>query len=173
MDKQQLTHFIILFFALMLAQAVCSRIVLFNAAVPIVFIYFILRQPLTLNINRLLTYSFIAGITVDMFCNTQGMNALCCTVLAMLRKPVFDLYIPNDDEENNPIPSMSSLGVMNYLKYMVTLVTAYCAMLFIIQAFTLHNLPLTLLRIVASTVLSALLIFGIDSLVSVNGEKRL
>jgi hypothetical protein len=68
---------------------------------------------------------------------------------------------------------MDSLGITSYLKYMSTLVAIYCTVLFLTQAFTLHNFPLTLLRIIASSVLSILLIFGIDSLVSTEREKRL
>ncbi len=108
-----------------------------------------------------------------MFNNTQGMNALACTVMTIMRRPVFDLFILKDDEDNDPFPSMDSLGITNYLKYMATLVTIYCFVLFLTQAFTLHNIGLTLLRIIASSVLSILLIFGIDSLVSTDREKRL
>jgi competence protein ComGF len=68
---------------------------------------------------------------------------------------------------------MDSLGITNYLKYMASLVTVYCVVLFLVQAFTLHNFPLTLLRIISSSLLSILLIFGIDSLVSTEREKRL
>ena len=101
------------------------------------------------------------------------MNSLACVVMTIVRRPVFDMFILRDDEDNDPIPSMDSLGITGYLKYMATLVTIYCAVLFLTQAFTLHNFPLTLLRIVASSVLSILLIFGIDSLVSTQREKRL
>ena len=101
------------------------------------------------------------------------MNALACTVMTIARRPVFNLFILKDDEENEPIPSMDTLGITNYLKYMASMVVIYCTVLFLTQAFTLHNFGLTLLRIIASSVLSILLIFGIDSLVSTEREKRL
>jgi hypothetical protein len=56
---------------------------------------------------------------------------------------------------------------------MATLVTGYCALIFIIQAFSLHNFVLTLARIAGSSVLSVIIIFGLDSLVSTRREKRL
>ena len=152
--KNTLFHFLILFVALLVAQVICSKIVLFSVAMPVIYIY-------------------LFGLFVDMFNNTQGMNSLACVVMTIVRRPVFDMFILRDDEDNDPIPSMDSLGITGYLKYMATLVTIYCAVLFLTQAFTLHNFPLTLLRIVASSVLSILLIFGIDSLVSTQREKRL
>ncbi|MBQ2163621.1 MAG: hypothetical protein II559_00800 [Muribaculaceae bacterium] len=171
--KNTLFHFLILFVALLVAQVICSKIVLFSVAMPVIYIYLILRLPLNYSLNWTLTIAFLFGLFVDMFNNTQGMNSLACVVMTIVRRPVFDMFILRDDEDNDPIPSMDSLGITGYLKYMATLVTIYCAVLFLTQAFTLHNFPLTLLRIVASSVLSILLIFGIDSLVSTQREKRL
>lgn len=171
--KNTLFHFLILFVALLVAQVICSKIVLFSVAMPVIYIYLILRLPLNYSLNWTLTIAFLFGLFVDMFNNTQGMNSLACVVMTIVRRPVFDMFILRDDEDNDPIPSMDSLGITGYLKYMATLVTIYCAVLFLTQTFTLHNFPLTLLRIVASSVLSILLIFGIDSLVSTQREKRL
>ena len=171
--KNTLFHFLILFVALLVAQVICSKIVLFSVAMPVIYIYLILRLPLNYSLNWTLTIACLFGLFVDMFNNTQGMNSLACVVMTIVRRPVFDMFILRDDEDNDPIPSMDSLGITGYLKYMATLVTIYCAVLFLTQAFTLHNFPLTLLRIVASSVLSILLIFGIDSLVSTQREKRL
>ncbi len=171
--KNTLMHFLILFAALLVAQIICSKIILFGVAMPVIYIYLILRLPLNYSLNWTLTIAFLFGLFVDMFNNTQGMNALACVVMTIMRRPVFDMFILRDDEENDPIPSMDSLGITSYLKYMSTLVAIYCTVLFLTQAFTLHNFPLTLLRIIASSVLSILLIFGIDSLVSTEREKRL
>ena len=171
--KNTLFHFLILFVALLVAQVICSKIILFSVAMPVIYIYLILRLPLNYSLNWTLTIAFLFGLFVDMFNNTQGMNSLACVVMTIVRRPVFDMFILRDDEDNDPIPSMDSLGITGYLKYMATLVTIYCTVLFLTQAFTLHNFPLTLLRIVASSVLSILLIFGIDSLVSTQREKRL
>jgi len=65
------------------------------------------------------------------------------------------------------------MGVGDYFKYMSMLVTLYCTLIFLIQALTLHNLALTLLRIAGSSVLSIIVIFGLDTLVSTRREKRL
>jgi len=171
--KNTLFHFLILFVVLLIAQVICSKIILFGVAMPIIYIYLILRLPLNYSLNWTLTIAFLFGLFVDMFNNTQGMNALACTVMTIVRRPVYNLFILKEDEENEPIPSIDSLGISHYLKYMATLVAIYCTVLCLAQAFTLHNFPLTLLRIIASSVLSILLIFGIDSLVSTEREKRL
>ena len=60
--------FILLGIILVLAQVIVfNHICLFNVAVPLVFIYLILRLPITLSLNWLLTISFFLGLIVDIF----------------------------------------------------------------------------------------------------------
>lgn len=166
-------HYATLFVVLTMAQIICSKMVLFNVATPIIFVFLILRLPTSFSQNKLLTLAFFMGLLIDIFNNTQGMNALSCTVFAALRRPVLNVFVARDDDLN-PIPSSEMLGTEIYLKYMSTMVLIYCTLLFSIQAFTLYNFWLTLARILASSVLSILLIFGIDTLLSsTSREKRL
>ena len=165
-------QFIVLFVALTLLQVVCNHICIFGVAIPVVYIYFLIRLPINLSVNWAMTLAFILGLTIDVFSNTQGMNALACVVATALRRPVFSLYFAREDDLPNPIPSIYTLGIGIYIKYMLSMVLIYCFFIFAIQAFTLHNVQLTIMRIVASTTLSTLLIFGIDSL-DTKREKRL
>ena len=154
-------------------QLVCNKIVLFNVAMPVVFIYLILRLPVNLHGGWVLTIAFFSGLLIDIFSNTPGMNSLACTIMAAVRRPVFNAFVSRENEMNIPIPSVDSMGVSDYFRYMATLVTLYCLLIFSIQAVTLHNALLTLARIVASSVLSVVIIFGLDTLVSTRREKRL
>ena len=166
-------QFIVLFVVLILLQLVCNKIVLWGIAMPVVFIYLILRLPVNLHDGWVLTIAFFTGLLIDIFNNTPGMNALACTVMAAVRRPVFTLFVSRENDMNIPIPSVDSMGVGDYLKYMAVLVTLYCALIFMIQAFSLHDIGLTLARIAGSSVLSIIIIFGLDSLVSTRREKRL
>ncbi len=166
-------QFIVLFLALVVLQLVCNKIVLFNIAMPVVFIYLILRLPVNLHSGWVLTVAFFSGLLMDIFTNTPGMNSLACTMMAAVRRPVFNLFVSRENDMNIPIPSVDSMGIGDYFKYMATLMTIYCALIFLIQAFSLHNIVLTLARIAGSSILSIIIIFGLDSLVSTRREKRL
>lgn len=170
---RNIIQFVILFFVLVLAQAICSKICLFNVAVPIIFIYFIIRLPLSLGVNWLMTIAFFTGLVIDIFNNSLGMNALSCVILAISKRPVFRLYMPREDDITDTIPSIDSLGFSVYFRFMSSLTLIYCALLFGIQAFSMMNIGLTLLRIAASSLLSIILILGIDSLSTNHREKRL
>ena len=165
-------QFIVLWVVLVLVQAIFSKIMLFDVATPIVFIYLLLRLPIGLSYNIVFTVAFITGLTIDMYNNTQGMNALSSLLISSIRTKVFYTFVTRDDETVHIIPSIKSVGTGNYLKYAGSLTFIYCLLVFFIQAFTFHNVPLTLMRIVCSFALSLVLIYAIDSLVNTRREKR-
>ncbi|MBR2084353.1 MAG: rod shape-determining protein MreD [Muribaculaceae bacterium] len=81
-------QFILLFIVLTVLQLVCNKIVLWGVAMPVVFIYLILRLPVNLHGGWVLTIAFFSGLIIDIFDNTPGMNALACTLMAAVRRPV-------------------------------------------------------------------------------------
>ena len=165
---------ILLFIAMVLLQAVLfNHICLFNIAVPFVFITFIMRLPLSININLLIALSFITGLSVDVFSDTQGMNALACTILSVLRRPVLSLYFPREDDMVFPEPSLASIGMSAYLKYASSMSFVYCFLIFLIQAFTFFDPWLLILRIIGSTVITFCLIFGVECIIGTRNEKGL
>ncbi|MCF0181462.1 MAG: rod shape-determining protein MreD [Muribaculaceae bacterium] len=166
-------QFVVLFIVLTLLQVVCNKIILFGVATPIIFIYLLLRLPVNLSKMWMFSIAFFTGLVIDIFGNTPGMNSLSCTIASALRAPVYNLFVSHDGDDASALPSIATLGMGNYLKYMATMVIIYCALLFFVQAFTLNDLVLTIERTCFSSLLSIFLILGIDSLVSTTREKRL
>lgn len=164
MSKTVLT-FIIMLIVLIPAQAVIfNNLILFNVAMPMVFIYLIISLPVTLGTNWATTTGFVIGLAVDIFSDTPGMNALACTILSFVRKPVYHLYMSIDDDLSGQRPSISSMGPGSYFKYMSTMALIYCLSVFVIEAFQFFNLRLLVLRTICSTVFTFSLIYAIDSL---------
>lgn len=163
----------ILFISMLLLQViVCNHIVLFGVAVPLVFVYFIVRTPMDMNTNLLLTLSFLLGLCVDIFSDTPGANALACTVLAMLKRPVFYAYIQHEDRMKDIIPNTVTLGMSNYCKYLFTLVGIFCLLVFTIQFFSFADVKEVLVLAASSSVLTFALLLGLDSLVTTRRDKR-
>lgn len=162
---KEILKYLLLFVILVVAQVIVfNHICLFNVAIPLVFIYFIVKLPVTLSVNWAMTFSFLIGLTVDIFSNTQGMNALACTILASSRIGMLRLYFPREDDMTNPEPSIRTLGPAVYMKYLITMVTVYCTLFFLIEAFTFYNWTLMLLRILASSTLTFVILLAFDSL---------
>ncbi len=160
---KEIIKFALMFVALTLCQVVVfNHICLFGVAIPLVFIYFIVKLPVTLGISWVMTLSFLIGLTVDVMSNTQGMNALACTLLAVTRLPVLHLYMPRQDAISNPEPSMRTLGAAIFMKYALTLSAVYCTLFFSIEAFAFFTPMRRLLKIVSSTLLTFIVIMAID-----------
>ncbi|MDE6628301.1 MAG: rod shape-determining protein MreD, partial [Muribaculaceae bacterium] len=162
---KEILKFIFLFIILTLCQVVVfNHICLFGVAVPLVFIYFIIKLPVTLGVNWAMTVSFLLGLTVDLFSNTQGMNALACTILSVCQVPVLNLYLPRQDDLGNPEPSIRTLGAAVFMKYAVTMTLIYCTLFFLIEAFAFFNVIDLILKIAGSSALTFVIVMAIDGL---------
>lgn len=166
MIREVIQYVIIFILAIAMQVLIFNNIVLFNVALPIVFIYFIIRLPIQLSTNWVLTISFILGLIIDIFSNTLGIHTLSCTILAMIRRPIFTLYNPREKESANVAPSIATLGLFVYIKYLITITLAYCVLVFCIEYLSLEHLKIMLLKISSSAILSFTLMLGIDSLIS-------
>jgi rod shape-determining protein MreD len=56
---------------------------------PFPYILFIILYPVNGNRAGLLASSFLLGLTMDMFCNSGGVHATACLVLAYFRPSIF------------------------------------------------------------------------------------
>ena len=114
------------------------------------------------------------GLAIDIFQDTPGVNALACTCLGGCRRSIIRLYIPREDDIIHTTPSIRSLGTAVFAKYVLTMTLVYCALVFTIEAFTFFNPAMLAMRIVASTLLTSLLLIAADSIsLPSRSEKRL
>lgn len=167
-----LRDFFIALLFILLQVLIFNQIHLFEVAVPLVFIYIIFKMPISLSTVWVLTLSFLLGLVVDIFSNTPGMNALACTILAFMRRPILSLYLPHGYDYATEVPSIRCFGMWLYVRYSLTLSLLYCTLVFLIESLSFFDLPYLILRILGSTLLTFVLILCIDSL-SQGNEKRL
>ncbi len=168
-------NFAILFVVLVLAQAVVfNNLILFNTAIAMVFIYMIVILPLTVGTNTSLTIGFLLGLCVDIFSDTPGLNALSCTILSFVRRPVYHLYMPREEEIAVQRPGLKSMGWSAFVKYSLTMSLIYCVCVFMLEAFSFFDIKRLLIRIGASTLYTLIFIYAFDSLsLSRRREKKL
>ena len=125
-----------------------------------------MRLPLTMNQNWMMIIGFIAGLIIDIFSDTAGMNALACTILSAIRNSIVKLYVTHEDEITDPNPSVDTLGPVTFIKYLFTMTFVYCLTITFIEAFTLRNALLSVYRAIGSTLLSFVIIWGVDALIN-------
>lgn len=160
---------ILLFVILVLLQVLLlNRIAVFGLAVPILYIYFLIKLPYGRNRFYVIVLGFLLGIVIDIFLNTPGMNAAATTITATLRSMVLNLFYPKNEYEEL-VPGIHT-STAAFVKFTVMMVLLHQTLLFFIEAFTLFNLTSTLIRIGSSSILTIVLILALDSL-SIRREK--
>lgn len=144
-----------------------NRITLFHVAVPVVFIYFIIRLPINLKLYYVFTLSFLLGLIVDIFSDTPGVNALACTLIASLRSPIYYAYMAKDDITRRLTPGISTMGFFDYSKYLLTFVVIYCLLVFTIEYFSFADVKGIVILSAASSLLTFVILLAADSLIPV------
>lgn len=159
---------------LIIAQAlVFNHICLFGYAIPFVFIYGLIRLPFSISREWLFTIGFLTGLILDIFSDMPGINSLACTIFMALRRPIIRLYIPRDEELLQLAPTIKSYGLATFAKYLLTSSLVYCTVIFLIESLDNFQIWKVCGKIIASTLLTFVIILGIDSLTISKSEKRL
>lgn len=165
MNKDVISY-IFMFVILVLVQVLLmNHIVLFNSAVCFIFIYFLIKVPINISSNWLLTLGFLIGLSVDILSDTPGLNALACTILAVLKRPMFFAYEQHDDKIRNVSPSLGTMGFFSYCKYLITLSAFYCLIVYFVEFINFSDVIDILIKAGASTLFTFIVILAIDSLV--------
>ena len=78
-------------FGLLLAAQIIvfNKFDLFGFINPFPYVLFIILYPVNSNRSGLLVASFLLGITMDLFCNSGGIHAFSCLILAYFRPSIF------------------------------------------------------------------------------------
>ena len=144
------------FIGLVLFQAlVLNQMHIGGYATPFFYIYFILKFNSRISRNNLMLWAFALGLTVDMFSNTPGMNAVAVTCLAFFRAPLIRLITLRDMDEGFR-PGVKALGFSSFFRYSLLTTSLFCTILLLIDTFSFFN-PLVLIGKILTSVLSTML----------------
>jgi rod shape-determining protein MreD len=156
-------RYFLLFVALILLQVlILDHISFLGYATPFLYIYFILKLPIGMNRYLIVFLGFITGLTIDLFCNTPGMNAAATTFIAFFRRSIQGLFFQREDFDSY-VPAMSFLGSA-FVKYVVLSVILHHTILLSIESFSYFNWLNLLIKIISSSILTSLLIIAFDGL---------
>ena len=160
--------YIFLFFICILLQVlIFNRIILFHVALPIVFIYFIIRLPIDIKLSYLFTLSFLIGLIVDIFSDTPGVNALACTLISSIRKPIYYAYMAKDDVTNRLVPGVESMGLWEFSKYLLSFIVIYTFLVFTIEYFSFADVKGIVILSAASSLFSFIILLAADCLIPI------
>jgi len=151
----QYTFMILLY--LFLQIIFMRNLVLFNYAFSFIYIAGVLLLPADTNRMYLLLIGFATGFVVDVFSNTFGMHAAATVLIAYLRPFLIQYQMDAKGSERAEI-GIRSQGFGSFLGYILPLILLHHTALFLMEINSLDMILYTLLRIIASTLLTSTLI---------------
>lgn len=164
MSLREILSYVFWMVVLLAVQLLVLRnVALFGYAFGFVYLAGILMLPSDTNRTLLLFMGFGLGLLVDAFSNTLGMHAAAATLLAYLRPYWLGWRLDPRNQERVEL-SYRAMGLTVYVGYIVPLILIHHTMLFLVES-QLGMLGYTLIRIVASTFFTVLLVWLVDRLV--------
>ena len=148
----------ILIYLLWLLVAVILQVFLFGHLSlfgGVVFIYTVALLKLPVEMTRVsqIFLGFLVGLVLDLFCNTLGMNALATVTLMLLRDPILHLY-NNDPEFKDGVVGADKIGLSTNIRFALTIIVLHATLLYVIESFTLFNIPLLFTKVLISSLLT-------------------
>jgi hypothetical protein len=160
MDSKNIARQVFSFLIYVLIQILLVRyFVLFEGtALCFVYIGFLLLLPFAIENMLLLSVGFLTGLFIDIFYDTLGMHAAACVMLAFLRPLVVRLLTPRGGYEDNTVISLANMGITWFVPYAFLLVLVHHLVLFFAEAAKFSLFFPTLLKVIASSLFTTLLI---------------
>ena len=151
----------IMFVVLVLVQVlILNNIQISGLINPYIYILFVLLLPFNIQGYFLLGFSFLIGITIDIFGNTPGIHAGATVLLGFIRPGLASLISSRELIEKGTTPNMTQLGFASFIKYKVISVLIHHLVLFFAETFSFGDILETLLRWILSSLFSILIILG-------------
>ena len=133
----------------------------FPVFVPLIYPLFILLLPFELPVWAALLIGAFTGFTVDSLMNTGGMHAAATILIAYLRPNVLTALLPRAmDDYTGQSPNVKNMGWAAFLTYAAFLILLHHAVYFLIEMWSLSNMLLLLLKIIASALTSMLFVIA-------------
>ncbi|HZJ79253.1 MAG TPA: rod shape-determining protein MreD [Dysgonamonadaceae bacterium] len=153
---------IVLFVVLIVLQVlVFNQISVFGFATPFLYIYFLLKLPIGRNEFYVIIIGFVMGMIIDVFLNTPGINAAAATLVAVLRRPLLQLFFTKEETEEY-MPNIYTAPA-SFTKYATVAVILHQTALYTLESLSLFNLQIVLMRWASSIVLTLILLFALDA----------
>ena len=163
-------------FGLFFIATIVQIVILNNLSIvsfvnPQIYLLFLLSMPFGVGSIPLMLYAFLTGIVIDVFCDTPGMHAASCVLIAYLRRFVLNILSYREPYKDDVMPSVRVHGWTWYVKYISILVAIHHFALFYIEQFDTLFLWPTLLRIVLSIISTIILLLTVQYILPTNNDS--
>ena len=158
-----LLHRVTMFLILLAAQVlILNHVHLLDVAMPLLYIYFAITFRRGFPRWVILLSCFLMGLIVDMFSSTPGLAAGTMTLIGFIQPFLVERTAPRDSAEDMEI-SVATLGYGGFAFLSGVITAIYCLVFFTLEAFSFFEWFVWLGRVIASSLLTWILILAIES----------
>ena len=151
----KILRFSLIFVLLILLQILLFNNIQFSGYVnPYVYLLFILILPVEIPSWLLLLLSFLTGLIMDFFSDSQGMHTFATVLAGFVRPYILMIIAPRDGYEPGSAPSMLTYGFRWFLTYTLLVVLIHHIALFYVEVFRFTDFFRTMLRVLLSSLFS-------------------
>ncbi len=151
---QLVSFFVYLFYQVLVLQ----NVVLFHTAFCFLYIAFLLLLPVETNPLLLMLIGFVMGFAIDLFYESIGLHAFACVMAMYARNYWLASITPQGGYDNNAIPAVKLAGLQWFLVYAMPLIFLHHLTLFFAEAGGFSMFWFTLLKTIASTFFTTLVL---------------
>ena len=158
------TKQLIRYIVVMLLQVLLfNQLQLWGVCHPYIYVLCLLMMPITLSHSVSMIIGAIAGLIMDVFCNSLGVHMAACILLMFIRPYLIGLIVNDKDRLNEQI-SLRAIGMEALIKYVVILVLVHHLTVFLLAAWSWHHIGFVLLETLVSSIITILIIIGYNIL---------
>lgn len=158
---KQIVRYIIV---MILQVLLFDQLQLLGVCHPYIYILCLMMMPITLPHSADMIIGAVAGLVMDIFCNSLGIHTASCILLMFIR-PYLLGGIVNDKDRLNEQISLRTLGMEAMVKYVFILVFIHHLMVFILAAWSWSHIGFVLLETIVSGLITSAMIIGYNILV--------
>ncbi len=124
---------------------------------PLILCIVIFILPVDWKGVRLLIVAFVAGLILDAFHNTLGINASAMVVVAFLRPYILRTIAPREGFESFFTPNITTLPLGQYVVYSSLLFFSYHVTYFAFESLSYETIAVVFAKAIASSVAAIIL----------------
>ncbi|MDB5272434.1 MAG: hypothetical protein JWO58_801 [Chitinophagaceae bacterium] len=116
--------------------------------------------------------AFCLGFLIDMFYDTIGLHAAACVLIAFIRPRVVGLFSVQGELNSMPEYNVESGGALWFFQFALVSSFVYCSLLFILESTSITIFFYSLLKIIASSLVTALFLTMYSYLWASRSKRR-
>ena len=131
---------------------------------PFIYTAFIIILPLDMKHIWVMLLATLMGLVIDLLTGAAGLNVIAATAVGFLRPALFSAAIGHKTTADDTTLALHRLQAKNMRWYILLVTLLHGVIFFMLETISLSNLHHTLLRLVLSCAVSAVLIWYIVKL---------